>query len=779
MKATRHAGARREGFVLVFVITLAVIIGGLVFAYRTLYQHRHGQILLGQDRVTARFLARSGIDVVKHALHGAVDGYQPAKNPNIDKPGLVELFLTDAATFQKKIGGRKDRKLIEEMTGEKSLAPLDRLLADIAGATVELEIEFAPRPYDPDGPVKDPVLKWIDVTLRAVATRRKASESCQVIESWLVHSLLPPVVSKMTLTGLRIPPSPNEHVIDADGKDVSGEPPILVFNHPGDIDLDAKDPVTSVKGSLKPMIEAPIPAEKLVETFADRGFIFLTSTLEDRTVNLQLAHGSRDLGELHTVFDVSKRPVQFVSPRTLTQQPPAMTEFRAPDPISKGLDQGAVVEGRVSGFHQKVDLDNILGPLPEPAGGNAAGASQIRPFGVPAHPSPTVVVGRVNRVMAAITNVGVDRDASDADEKEQEESAGMKLPVGETEEPLLAHCQPDSFEEDIAKEEGSDDPYYQCLFPFPEGGSCPNRNTAADTDGDGRTDTPVETESRHDPVIIATKLWKYGRLFKGYDEYRRYMSKYTVFPINLAAYLPAQPYERSVDWILTNAFGEVPVEAKQYVVTDLTLDHRDALHRRLSNVRYLDSKGKGLEGLEAAIEASLALVPPGQEVVEIRGQGTFERIFMSSGKLDLRGHHVRLVPTTPGLPSSLSFEAPLMVSPGTSGTLEVGVLRARGLTNPGEGDRYAPIRVVTEELILDGPGPYEGIFVTRKVSQEQKPGSAVIRGNLVLRGDVSALSHPLILVYDLRNDPTAEGAPAFYRLALPSSLMGYRYRDES
>ena len=103
--------------------------------------------------------------------------------------------------------------------------------------------------------------------------------------------------------------------------------------------------------------------------------------------------------------------------------------------------------------------------------------------------------------------------------------------------------------------------------------------------------------------------------------------------------------------------------------------------------------------------------------------------------------------------------------------------RVKALKNPGEPGKYAPFTLQTGELIMTSKGPFEGVIVPQNIVQEKIPDYTVIRGSLVVTSMPGALSNPLVVTYDARNDPTGPDSVLYYRAAFRRDDRVYSVED--
>jgi hypothetical protein len=259
--------------------------------------------------------------------------------------------------------------------------------------------------------------------------------------------------------------------------------------------------------------------------------------------------------------------------------------FTAADPVYPTVLQSAYVQGTVLGFFEPLDV-SLLGEPPSPGLAGSTTASRLKVHGTATMPSATAVIGPAWRVLAALSDLGVDRDATDTDEREQAAAAGRTLPVRDGIEPFLAAAGEAAFEADVAAEFSAAEPSYARLRPFGRQGEVDNMNARIDGDGDGKPDLAVASEAGHHPIHLDLALWRYGTLFPAYADYRRVMSRYISIPVNLSLDLAGKPADRAMDELSRAAFGkDKPAGWDDWMQRGLALEHRDALHPRRAGAR--------------------------------------------------------------------------------------------------------------------------------------------------------------------------------------------------
>jgi hypothetical protein len=782
------AGARRgprprRAFILGTVLIVAIVIAALAIAYRQGALHRGVQVRAHTDRIAARFLARAALEAMKFAVGEAT--LPPAVPAGADASSLYSLLLLDPAGLARALAGNSgaapagdDRALLDRLMGPEALAPLDRLAAGLPSARTSIAIGLAGASLYPASAMRDPVLKRVTLRVRATADVRGARESMSTSETLVVHSLLPGAAGKFTLaaTGLA---GANGFPVTVDGHEAPGATgaPIVLFHHAGDLDPGAQDPfagatpAVSAPPAARPLVTRPLEPDRVLPAAADRGLVLLEGPPEQPAVHLQLASGGAPWGEHYTMFQPAGGKTAYPAARLLADQPARLRAFRPPDPVDPSVEQAAFVQGTVLGFSEGMNVE-LLGPPPDPDAIPTASTSRIRPFGTATHPSPTACIGEVYRVMAALSDVAIDRDATDKDESDQTACAGARLPVRDAVDPFLAWCDEETFREDLANEQGPGDPTYRRLTPFGRRGGVPNQNARVDLDGDGVRETPVPSEDGHDPIHLDLTLWKYANLFADHAEYRAVMSRYLVVPANESLLLAGLPREQAEDRLRGAAFGlRSRAATPEYLVRDLRLEHRDPLHAGLAGGgpalrTCLDTTGLQEGSLRAAIHEGTLRHHPDEPVHEVRGQREFERLFMPSGMLDLQGLRVAVLPDGSDGPPPLVFDRVVQVRPGGGGILEAPAFSARGLVNPGLAEAFAPLVIRTGELVLAGPGPFEAIFVPARISQVSEARFTTVRGGFVLAGALpGALVRPLVVAHDDRYDPTSPAVPLYYRVA--------------
>jgi hypothetical protein len=753
------------------VLIVGFVIGALIYTYHQGVRHRNVQVKLGSDRAAARFLARAGIDALKHAFREAPDpGRIDPEQADTRSASLLPFMLgspeTLARTIEARTRGTDDhRELLDQLLGAAALAPLDDLARRFPSARVRLELAMSAAPLVSGSVLKDFALKSVTLRYRSTATVRRAQEAFEAPDSLTVYSRLPAVVSRMTLAATGLPGGANTHRVTASGADAGGMAPLVLFHAPADLDPLTQDPFRSGSAAAPRRMETEprvAAAADLVGASKGRGLVLLSGGGVDRRVDLQVASGAGPFGEYHSIYPPAGGRTSYPAAQRLADQPPKMRAFAPPDPRDPRIRQAAFVQGAVFGFFDGIDAQALLGDPPAPAI-VPSGTSQIKLYGTATHPSAAAVLGNVHRVMAGLSGVATDRDATSRDEGEQRSAVGRDLPVREGIDPFLRDCDASTFAAELARERAIDPPYAR-LLPFGEHGRIANENATADLDGDGTRETRVASEAPHDPLPLDLASWKYSNLFETHDEYRTVMSKYVSFPANLSLALAAGSADRSAEVLRGIAFGKdrPPGAHDDWLLTGVMVPHRDGLH---AGAAYLDTRGAPPEQLDAALAMGSSSLYPGQPTYVIRGQRMFERYFMPGGVIDLLGLRVQVLPERPEDPPVLSFDREVQVAPGSGGVLDVPIFRAKGLSNAGEPGRAGPLLVRCDELVLAGRGPFEAVFVPGTIVMEGVTDYAVIRGSLALSGAPTSLSHPLVVCWDPRTDPTSPVAPLEYRIA--------------
>lgn len=828
------ARRRASGYILIYVLVLSLVMGALVFAYQESFRQRNVQVRLNTDRVSARFLARAAIDALRWAFREAPDPSRLAGTLDLESGPILPFLLADTPALEKRVarktaGAPDHRALVEQLLGADALSGLDRMVAEVPGAQVQVFAELAPTAPLP-GPLRDAAQKSIALTLRAVARVRRASEAYAFTETLTVYSQLP-VAAKFTLAGVNVG-SVNTARITSDGKPGEGPAPLVLFHSPADCDVLAATPFEGTPGSEKPLVEKPVPPRDVVRAHADRGLVYLDSSESDRAVRLNVGAGGTPYGEMHSVYRNESGKLFNPQPEGIPDPPGKFSSFAPENPTSPGMKQAAELEGAALGFHKDTNAQGALRPLPaaptgnptgpgyedtgstdapvftgdapppdfdptqvqpgfdpsqpapEPAAPEPAGAaapvaglaaSRILLYGTGTFPSPTAVLGNVQRVVAWISNVGIDRDAGPDDENAQSTAAGRKVPLADAHEPVLVNCDEVTFRADLAGE-SSAVVNYRRLRSFGDNGQVTNVNALYDADNDGVPEAPVAGE---EPTFaLDLTQWKYGNLFDDYKQYQTVMSRELAFPANLSLHLPALSPQQSAELLRNLALARpTAVPPDDFQAAEARVEHRGRLHQLLGNGNdqrtWLDLKDAPPDALRTALTGSVARRHPGDEAVVVRGQRELERLFFTGTALDLKGLRVKVVTETGRGVATVSFPGALNVRPGSGGVLEVERFEAGAILNPGQGEGFAPFVLRARELVLSGKGPYEALVATSQVRQEDIRTYAVIRGALFLEEPVLDLRFPLVVSYDPRLDPTGPEAALHYRVAYQPGPRGY------
>lgn len=763
-------------------MVVSIVIGALVFAYWQAFRHRDVQVRLSSDRAAARFLARGALDTLKGALREATDTKRLA-SPELENGTLIEFLLADAKSIEKRVKKKTDgkddhRELIEQLVGKEALEPIDELVEKLPDAKVQMFLTIEPKPYASGASLADPVLKTVAIGYRVLGRVRKAQETFRAAEMLTVHSLLPNGVARFTFASVSEQPFFNTHRVYAGGDDAGGTAPVVLMHSPQDGDPMTDSPFDKRPDAQKAMTTKVGGPGDLMKVADDRGMTFLASAAE-RPALLQLASGATPFGEYHTVYQPQAGKVSKPAPQSVTEQPKKMPAFRVPyrpadaTPDEPPTQLAPFVQGAVFGFSAGIDEEGMLGPPPQ--GAIPDGCSVLKPFGTGTHPSAGLVVGHVNRAMAGISDVGVDRDDTGKDEAEQAAVAGRPLPVRETRDPFLRNASGGEYASDAPR---SGTTGFARLIPFQP---AVNMNLAPDYDNDGRPDAVVSTEARHASLPLGDEPWKYSNLFEGYDEYARVMSKYVTFPANLSLFLGAQPLDRSRQALVDLAFGKPggPPLA-DWTLERFALPHRDPLHDELKDkepAMYIDTRKTGIDDLATVIGSGARGLYPGQRALLVKGQRKFEEVFMAGGRIDLQGLKVIVERENPDDPPGLQFDGEITIKPGSGGWLSCELFRAKAIKNGGQDAAFAPFVLEAQQLVMTGKGPYECVFVGGSIAQDKVNDYTVLRGSVATAGVRTELTNPLVIAYDPRSDPTSKVAHLYYRLAFNNGPRVYDLED--
>lgn len=757
----------RHGFILAAVLVVAAAAGALALLAHQHMRQRSVQVAQGGDQASARFLARGALDCLKFALREACAPPPPGVQVTTSGNDLYALLLCELPAIRKEAAGA--RAFLDRRLGAKALEPVDRLVAKLPSASVELSVAFEPGTTAPVGLVQDPVVKRLRVRLGAKARVRFAQVELSVDDEWQVHSQLP-LAGKFTFACANVRGVADQKLHD-DGRAYAESPAsIVLINHPKDGDALAADPFA--RGAEKPLVDRSVPASALVTAHADRGLVLLSGPPEAPAVYLPVGAGGAPAGELSTVWrpDSGQPAPPFAKP--VADQPSLIKSFAPVDPRPPNAGQAAWIQGAVLGFSTTLDA-SLLDAAPD--GGPASElASRLKVFGTGAMPSPTAVIGPVWRVLAAVSSVAIDRDATEADESAQAAAAGRPLPVRDGREPFLAWAGETAYQEDLDAELSAAEPAYKRLRLFgSEGQHGYVDNVNALVDG-----VPVASEAGLEKIALDLTVWKYANLFAGYEEYKRVMSRHLAFPANWSLALAGMPSEQAMDTLRLAAFGKAGLTgAGDWLVSALTLTHRDALHREAalaaSGGVYLASGRTGAAELWSAVDASAGERSAFDVTVHVKGQRGLEERFIRSGQLDLGGLTVVVDPVE-GLPAGLAFDHPLAVRAGSGGVLVTPSLACPALLNPGEPQDFAPLSIVAGELVLTGKGPFEAVLKAGRIRIDADVDCAVVKGALVMGGVPEGLPVPLVVTWDPRLDPTGEAAAAHYRVAHARQRTVYR-----
>jgi hypothetical protein len=756
----------RDGFLLATVLLVAAVAGAVVLLIHQHMLHRSVQVAQSTDRAAARTLARGALDVMKFALREACLPPPPGVAVTSTAKDLFALVLQDVAAIQKECAD--GREFLDRRLGAKALEPLDRLVAKLPSASVDLTVSVqAPSPSTSTPLLfRDPVRKMLQVTIGARARVRFAEDALHVVERWQVYSQLP-LAGKFTLA-VRSSEGVASQKLHDDGRPFGdSSAPVVLIHHPKDGDPMAANPFAT--GAEKPLVEGSVAASAVVTQHAERGLALIGPPEGQAASYLPVAMGGAPYGELSSLFrpEGGRPSLPFAKP--IADQPPLLRAFAPTDPVPPNVTQAAWIQGTLLGF--SVKLDPSL--LDTASDGSAASylASRLKLFGTGAMPSPGAVIGPVWRLVAAVSSIAIDRDATDQDEADQAAAVGRPLPQRDAREPFLVSADEEQYKTDLAAEASAAEPAYARLRPFGTGGNhgnVTNENYEVDLDGDGEYQT-VASETLHRNLQLDLTQWKYGNLFANYEDYKRVMSRHLALPANMSLSLAGAPADQALDVLRQAAFGKAGLlSSEDWVVTSLHLTHRGALHRepafKAGGPVYVSSGRMSVPDLFDSIDFSTAVQSAHRPTIRVRGQRRFEELFMPGSVLDLGGANVEVVPVE-GEPPGLTFDRPLAVRPGSGGVLRAVSLACPGILNPGEPETFAPICVRVGELVMTGKGPYEAVLRPQHVRIETDVEHVVIKGSLVVDTIPDALPVPLVVAWDPRLDPTGEATPSHYRVS--------------
>lgn len=768
----------RDGFVLVYVFFLLFIIGGMVLVYNQSLRHRDVQIRLNTDRTHARFLARSGIELLLYAAREAQDPTQ-LKSPNLTGGGLLPFVLNTSTEIEKRVaaGASSDddsRELLAQLLGKDALEPIDKLAKSLPAATIQLTLTMDAS--DPSsGVIRDVALKTIRVSIRSEARVRKAEETYETSETWYVHSTLPAAASKFTLAMLSPPGAPNASQVTTTGDDAGGTAPIVLFHHPDDCNPMAQDPFRKDETNQKPLTTTPMEPANMQERLVDRGLTGLGGVQR-----LKLASGGTPFGEYHAALPPTGGKVSYPQASRLPEQPEPISKLHPVDPVDPLVRQAGFVQGTVFGHFLDIDENELLGPAPTDGGADAV--SQIKIHGTGVNPSPGLMIGETYRVMAGISDIAVDRDMSGRDEADQAATAGRSLPEREGIDPFLKNADEGTYNAAVSLEQAGPVFSYQGMTSFGNHGLINNLNLMVDSNADGIPDQTVMSEIAHNPVRLPLDEWQYRKCFKDYADYQRYMCKFVTFPANFSLNIGGLPPEQAAGVLRELAFGKTPPPGLDaFVMRDVKLLHRDAVHRSMTGKDhdvYADTAGVGADALLEAARTGLQNRWPTEIPFVVLGQKNFEKLFMVGDQIDLQGRRVQVV-TVESEPAPLTFDRVVSVKPGSGGVLETPIFRCKGLLNAGLRDAFAPLVIKTAQLILVGRGPFEAVFVPGSVKQESVTNYSVVKGSLALTSlpGGSDLVRPLIVSYDPRLDPTADSNSLYYRIGFDLPPEAHEWKE--
>lgn len=763
----RHAPRRRTAFILGYVVLMGILVGGLVFAYYQSFRARDAQVRRSGDAIRARFLARSAIEHLRFSLRERMLRAKPNPAPDVESGPWDALMLGDEPTLRKAFAargpeGEDHREFVKTLLGPAILDPIDDITRSTAGAKVTYHLALKEvLPLAPETALKDPVMKNFSIEMKVRADVRQSSVTLAQVEGFRIYSVMPEGSSRFTLAVLGAVDH-NSLRIDETGTPLDpGANPIVLVHHPEDgnpVTEDTFAPATDRR--LGPPGGGELPA-KAIDQMTGRGLVYMSKSADNR---LNLASGHAPLGEYFSVFGGNNR--FYPEAQQLEEQPGALEGLTIPDPRDPNVKQRPFIQGAVFGLYQDVNQEGLLDSLPPPPA--KVLVSRLKVFGTARHPSTTLLLGKVYRRMAALSDVAMDRDVSGTDEADQAASTGgATLPERETIDPFLRGADEAAYTADLEREARNE--ALSTLKPFNSPALPPgrliNKNQMVDLDGDGVPEQMVASELLHQPLPIDRNEYRYGKFFAAYDEYRRFMSKTLELPANFYPHLAGKELTEARKLLSQLAFRDPGlVNNQDYLLEDFRLKHTSGLHKSFKEAGeggtlYFDTGGMEASQVDTLLKNG---VEGTRDIVVVRGQRAFEAAFMSGGQLDLQGLEVLVYGERPEDPSKLVFPGVIKVKRG--GVLKVEELEVSGMTNSGTGPEFEPLQVRTSSLVIRGAEPVEGAFSTPAVTTTGTGTNAFLRGSLVAQGPAHlAASKPLVLMYDPRMDPTGPEAAAHYR----------------
>ncbi len=673
----RNPGAR-AGFLLPSAVFVGVVVLGLAASYLYMARVQDGRGRRYQATLAARFLAEGVRELVLHLVRdAATPKARPGLGGEADSGFRVvarELPSRLPETLGKygiKESVKDHRKALDRLFGEGASELVDRLEAEILGASVRLRLgfEIGRFPGAPDWWV-DPVAKALEVTVSVEVDQAGFTARTEGATVVVVYPLGAPLVGRFTSNR------------DWAWHDPKFQLPSRPFA-PGRPDGELMEKV----GTVEPGSAA--------KAFADHGWAY------PQVVDVLPGGGS--LGQHLLLWKPEGGKSPMPEARILLEQPRGAPDG-ATDPLHPELRQEAFLTGVIQG--------SGVPPIDSWPGGDlratiyaddrhprtVATHGHHSPFGSGVDPSPTFAPASRMRFEARAALV-VDRDRSGSDERAQRYETGIDLPRREGVAYELGTA-PGEFELLVSEFERAEAGAPAPRLPrVPE--AIENRNL---TFSDGGAPRILASEAPYAELGLDPAEYALGEVFPDPGEYTRLASRWVEVPLQMACRLGALPLEGSQRLLEEMVWGRRGLdEARAWHETPRQLSHRDPLHKvkeRPEDALHFDlgpSTGDPAEDdrdfVEALEEAARFRMHRWQPEIFVFGSEDLERYFPDG---DLRGYRVRV------LPRALDAAAPVKASELglKGGTLVAEIVELDGtLPVQSEAD---PLEVGSANLFLSG-----------------------------------------------------------------------------
>lgn len=780
---------RRRGFLLYLVLGILAVIGILLLALDAMSRQRNRLAHRAESARVAEHLVEGAVSYLQYRMREEL-AKPPPRTADLGTPltneRLFGFLLLPADELEEEVGRAAADDLLARWIAPDWKIPLDDLRLPHRGATLDVRLEAKATPLHPsDGRYRDAVEKTVELGLVAESTFRGVRRQARRVFEVKVAHPFPPMTSKFTLFVDRVPnPSDEFNVYENDEAGAStGSPaqdPFILRNTPlGDV-----DDRTHFEDNI-PSVEAGDPwAGRATqrEVLGDRGWIYLgTGAGNSIEVGLNLTAGPElydasgipmpgERGEFFQLYD----PLRYHSAPSFYRLLPggAPAPFRAPLAQPMGGMRQAFINFLFWGFHSEGSHD--LGDAGLGTSLGTKNSSILHLFGDDDDPSRTKVFGRVVRRFIRFAYLAVDRKIEPDPTGPDDEviQAGIRDANGYSEDdyriferdsiaPIFAYVpDPASFDREVEKERNGEPMDYLKPIPTVQNGAegPENQNFFPDLDGDGRGD--VILDPGHPKVRLDAVAFNYGRLFpQGYSGndggvetgYENYMSRVLEIPFNqvtdFMAYSGVIPPEKHPAFQGWTAADDLEALA---AATDVAVDFEDPLHDHL--------------GAEAMFRGDLSTFLS-EEFEDVVRRRAFLRLPDQAALM--RRFPLAANPFSPDDPLPwMALESIVLIGAGglelpalafpLGGALVVasGDVVLRGVEPRGFG--LPTIIALDGNIVLDGPGPYHGLFAAPRGEIRNAGGTPLMIQGSVAAGSLraTALERGGEIRYAASADPT-------------------------